>query len=167
MPTEDALYLGLCVVALVVAAHAPEDQRNGAFLAALLLLANWLLCGWTYQANAPQIWLRSKGLPVAAVDIWVCADVAMGGLSLLLAKVRWWGWILWSIAVAQVSFHYFNEALTDAAYLFWLDKLLLAQIACFILIGGNGVVQRVGRGWASVPFLRGVGRHAFHKKAKS
>lgn len=145
MPTEDALYLGLCVVALVVAAHAPEDQRNGAVTIAALLLANWLLCAWTYAASSPQAFARAYGVPLSGIDLWVFADTIVGASAIALSKARAWGWALWGISVAQLTLHYFNEGMSEVAYLYALDKLLLAQIAVVIWLGSKGVGQRVGR----------------------
>jgi hypothetical protein len=125
-----------------------------------MLLANWLICGWTYAANSPQSVARHIGIPMTGIDVWACCDATLGGVVLTLSRARWWGWVLWAIAMAQLTLHGFNMHMSDAAYLGALDTLLVAQVAIFIFLGSNGVVQRIGSWRDRFSRVRRVVRHA-------
>lgn len=130
--------LVLCVVAVIVAGHAPPEHRRVAVALAAGCLANWLFCGWTYRA--PVLVQRH------AIELWTMADAAVGMAAVTLAHRFWLGWAVWAVSIVQVGFHLLHAQMADAAYLFWLDKLLLAQLACFLMVGGNGVRDRLSAG---------------------
>lgn len=143
-----AVYLGLCVAAVLVAACAPVPARRRAVAAALVLLANWLFCEWTYAANAPQNLLYWRtGLYVEAFRWWAAADLVTALLGFLLGRDHWWGVALLLIGMFQMVPHHAREieAISKPLYLFTLDKLLLAQIALFFMIGGRGVGDGIVR----------------------
>lgn len=131
---EALVYAGLCAAACGFAVCAPRGQRLAAFVVAVALNANWWICAWTYSASPPQ-----AALGISAVDLWCLLDLSVG-VSALVAGVRhWWGWALWFLAVGQECFHMGHFLLENQTYTFWLDKLLLAQVAVFVLIGGRRV----------------------------
>ena len=131
---ETLAYAGLCAAACGFAACAPHGQRLGAFFVSLAFNANWWLCAWTYSASPPQTYLG-----MSAVDLWCLFDLAVGVTALVAGVRHWWGWALWFIAIAQECFHTGHFLLENQTYTFWLDKLLLAQVAVFFLIGGRSV----------------------------
>lgn len=160
LSADSAFYLVLCVAAIGFAAHSPRYDRIGAVVASAMLLANWLICAATYAVYSPQSVARDIGIPMTGIDVWACADATLGGVVLTLSRARWWGWVLWAIAMAQLALHGFNTHMIDAVYLGALDKLLIAQVAIFIFLGSNGVVQRIS-GWRdSISRIRRVVRHA-------
>ena len=143
MSGEAALYLGLCVTAVVFAVHAPKGDRLAATTLACGLLGNWLFVAWTYAGASPQAWLRAQGLPFHAPDLWAIADLCLGVLAVRVGLHRWWGWAVFSLCMLHLCMHPARPLLGDALYTFWLDKVLLAQIAVFILIGGRGIADRL------------------------
>lgn len=132
------IYGALLLAAMAFAAHAPKEERAAALCLSALLLGNWLLCGWTYAEHPPQRWVG-----ITAVDLWSIADALLGAAAVALT-CRWWGWAIWSLTVMQIALHLFRGAMPDAAYTGWLDVLLQAQIACFLVLGGRGVSDRIG-----------------------
>lgn len=160
LSADSAFYLVLCVAAIGFAAHSPRYDRIGSVVASAMLLANWLICAATYAVYSPQSVARDIGIPMTGIDVWACADATLGGVVLTLSRARWWGWVLWAIAMAQLALHGFNMHMSDAVYLGALDKLLLAQVAIFIFLGSNGVVQRIS-GWRDrISRIRRLVRHA-------
>jgi len=156
MTGEAAIYLGLCVGAVAFASQAPKGDRLAASILASGLLANWLLVEWTYSTLSPQAAIRAWGLSVTATDLWAIADLALGVLAVRTGWHRWWGWAVFLLCMAQLCFHPARPLLGDALYTFWLDKILLAQVAVFILIGGRRVANRL----SSSARLRWLGRTA-------
>jgi len=154
--SEAVIYFGLCVLAIVFAAHAPKGDRTHAGLLAMCLTLNWLFVQWTYAAMSPQAMIRGAGLPIGTVDLWAIADLALGWVSVRIGWNRWWGWAIFALCMAQLCFHPARPLLGDALYTFWLDKILLAQVAVFILIGGRRVANRL----SSSARLRWLGRTA-------
>lgn len=160
LSADSAFYLVLCVAAIGFAAHSPRYDRIGAVMASAMLLANWLICAATYAVYSPQSVARDIGIPMTGIDVWACADATLGGVVLTLSRARWWGWVLWAIAMAQLALHGFNMHMSDAVYLGALDKLLIAQVAIFIFLGSNGVVQRISSWRDRISRIRRVVRHA-------
>lgn len=146
---DAALYLVLCGAAIWFAAHSPIDQRRDAVTVAGALLANWLFCAWTYVAPA--------SVQELAPDLWAVADMAVGALAVMLAWRHWWGWAIYGLVMAQECFHAARGVVGVDAYLTALDRLLLAMIACFIVLGGRGVAQRVSAWLHRVSDFRRVG----------
>ncbi|MBB4616897.1 hypothetical protein [Sphingomonas abaci] len=136
---EKLIYLALCVAALGFAAHARVDQRRPAVTLAAMVLGNWLLCEWTY--HAPAVVQRH------AVEIWMMIDTLLGMAAIVFVNRFWFGWTIWALATTQVCFHLVHPLLSTSTYLFWLDKLLLAQLACFFMVGQNGVRDRLFAGF--------------------
>lgn len=143
MTFEALIYPGLCFGAAVFAAHAPLGQRLSAIGLSLVLLANWFFVEWTYTAHPPQAWLRAQGVPSSAVDLWTVADMVLAFAALFFARLRWWGWAIYILCMMQIGAHSFRSNMTDENYTFWLDKMLLAQVAVFLLLGGKGVSDRL------------------------
>ena len=160
LSADSAFYLVLCVAAIGFATHSPRYDRIGAVVASAMLLANWLICAATYAVYSPQSVARDIGIPMTGIGVWACADATLGGIVMTLSRARWWGWALWAIAMAQVTLHGFNMHMSDAVYLGALDKLLIAQVAIFIFLGSNGVVQRIGSWRDRFSRVRRVVRHA-------
>lgn len=146
MTGEAMVYLGLCVGALAFATHAPKGDRLAASILASGLLANWLFGAWTYANLSPQAAFRDWGVPVRATDLWALADLALGALAVRVGWHRWWGWAVFFLCMAQLCMHPARPLIGDTLYTFWLDKILLAQVAVFILIGGRGVANRLSSG---------------------
>jgi hypothetical protein len=143
MTGEALIYLGLCMGTVVFAAHAPKGERLAASILAGGLLANWLFVAWTYAPMSPQAAIRSWGLPIHATDLWAVADLALGALAVRVGWHRWWGWAVFSLCMAHLCMHPARPLIGDELYTFWLDKILLAQVAVFILIGGRGIANRL------------------------
>lgn len=143
MSGEAVIYFGLCVLAIVFAAHAPKGDRTNAALLALCLTFNWLFIQWTYAAMSPQAVIRAAGLPIGTVDLWAIADLALGWASVRIGWNRWWGWTMFALCIAHLCMHPARPLIGDEIYTFWLDKILLAQVAVFILIGGRKVANRL------------------------
>lgn len=143
MSCEALIYLGLCLGAVVFAAHAPVGQRLAAFVLAAGIVLNWCFVEWTYSASSPQAWLRAQGIPTSAVDLWTVADLYVGVLALVTGRLRWWGWAVYMLCMTQIGAHSYRSQLSDENYTFWLDKMLLAQVAVFFLLGGKGVSDRM------------------------
>lgn len=131
---EALTYAGLCAAACGFAACAPRGQRFGALTVAASLNANWWICAWSYSSSSPQ-----AALGITAIDLWCLLDLAVGVTALVAGVRHWWGWALWFIAIGQECFHMGHFLLENQMYTFWLDKLLLAQVAVFFLIGGRSV----------------------------
>jgi hypothetical protein len=131
---EALTYAGLCAAAFGLAAFAPRGQRLRAMLVAATLNLNWWLCAWTYSTYPPQ-----TALGLSATDLWCIFDMSLGVIAVASGVRHWWGWALWFIAIAQECFHVGRFLFVDETYTFWLDKLLLAQVAVFFFIGGRGV----------------------------
>lgn len=163
MSQEALIYLGLCAGAIVFACHASKDQRLASVTLAIGLLTNWLLVEWTYAgAASPQATLRGWGMPASAVDLWAIFDLSLGVLAIVTGRTRWWGWAIYGLCLAQVMTHVLRVHFTDATYTFWLDKMLLAQVAVFVLLGGRGVSDRM----FSLLGLRRLGRASKRGLAK-
>lgn len=143
MSCEALIYFGLCLAAVVFAVHAPVGQRLAAFVLAAGIVLDWCFVEWTYSASSPQAWLRAQGIPTSAVDLWTIADLSVGVLAIFTGRLRWWGWSIYMLCMAQVFTHSFRTQLSDENYTFWLDKMLLAQVAVFFLLGGKGVSDRL------------------------
>lgn len=127
-------YLALCAAAIVVAAHALPERRNAAFGLAVLCLMNWVFVGWTYRADMDAD---------DAIQLWAIADAALGIFAIRYAWRFWLGWTLWALTIMHVCFHIGHLWLPDETYTFWLDAILLAELACFLKVGGNGVRDRL------------------------
>lgn len=143
MSCEALIYLGLCLAAVVFAVHAPVGQRLAAFALAAGIALNWCFVEWTYSASSPQAWLRAQGIPTSSVDLWTIADLCVGVLAIFTGRLRWWGWAVYMLCMTQVFAHSFRAQMSDENYTFWLDKMLLAQVAVFFLLGGKGVSDRL------------------------
>jgi hypothetical protein len=143
MTAEAIVYLALCVGAVTFATHAPKGERLAASILAAGLLANWLFVAWTYATSSPQAAIRSWGLPIHATDLWAIADLALGALAVRVGWHRWWGWAVFSLSMGHLCMHPARSLIGDTLYTFWLDKILLAQVAVFILIGGRGIANRL------------------------
>lgn len=166
MTGEALIYLGLCMGAVVFAVHAPRGERLAASILAGGLLANWLFVAWTYAALSPQAAIRGWGLPIHATDLWAMADLALGALAVRVGWHRWWGWAVFSLSMGHLCMHPARPLLGDALYTFWLDKILLAQVAVFILIGGRGIANRLSFR-ARLHRLGGIAQRVFAKVARS
>jgi len=114
--------------AVTCAFHAPAPQRRAARVLGLALLGNWLTCGLPYVRDTV----------IDPVDLWAVMDATLGAVAITLSR-RWWGWAVWALAVCQVCFHLCHGLLEDALYTWWLDRLLEAMVAVFLLLGGRGV----------------------------
>jgi len=143
MSCEALIYFGLCLAAVMFSIHAPVGQRLAAFVLAAGIALNWCFVEWTYSASSPQAWLRAQGIPTSAVDLWTIADLSVGVLAIFTGRLRWWGWVVYMLCMTQVFAHSFRGQLSDENYTFWLDKMLLAQVAVFFLLGGKGVSDRM------------------------
>lgn len=78
-----------------------------------------------------------------AIVLWAVADAVFGVLAIRLAWRFWLGWAVWALSILHVCFHIGHFWLADETYTFWLDAILLAQLACFLKVGGNGVRDRL------------------------
>lgn len=137
---------GMCAVAIVFAAHAPDHRSAAVTLAALMTL------GWAFYVSAwtdasPAMALAALGLPVTNKDMWSVMDALFGFAAIALAFMTWWGWALWATALTATAMHlsYRYGAGDFDAYSHVLDKILLAQMAIFYVIGGRGVADRIAR----------------------
>ncbi len=166
MNVEAIIYFGLCLAAVAFAAHAPAGDRLRAVLLALGLVLNWLFVAWTYAPVSPQSLIRSAGLPIATVDLWAIADLALGAWAVRVGWRHWWGWTVFAFCICHLCMHPMRPLLGDALYTFWLDKILLAQVAVFILIGGRKVANRLSNS-ARLHRLGGIAQGLFAKVARS
>ena len=137
---------GLCVLAVVFAAHVTTARRVALPLA-VLLFVGWLeyVLAWTpfKPANLFHGLLDSK-------DLWSIMDGIFGALAITTAYRYWWGWALLLTSLCQEVFHaaYWLRVYDFEAYSSFLDITLLAQIGVFVLIGGRGVRDHFNRGVA-------------------
>lgn len=151
------LHGGLCVVAIVFAAHASTERRAAVILARLMFL------GWAFYVSAwtpasPAKALAAAGVPINSKDMWSVMDALFGFAAVFLAFRVWWGWALWATALTATAIHLaFQFGMANfEEYSHALDKVLLGQIALFFFIGGRGVSDRIIYWCASRRRLRGV-----------
>jgi len=156
---ESAVYALLCATAVVFAAGFPRGQQTAALFASCALTANWVFCGWTYEPVCPQTLLKAAtGVFIPSYIWWEPADFAVALVSFLLGRRHWWGWAMLWLGMCQLVAHQAHEwGVSDAPYLWWLDKLLLAQVAVFLLGGWKGVRDAVSSAVDHLSRLRGVG----------
>lgn len=150
---------GLCVLAVVFAAHVSSARRVALPLAALLF-AGWLeyVLAWTPFKPASLF----RGL-LDSKDLWSIVDGIFGALAITTAYRYWWGWALLLTSLCQEVLHaaYWLRVYDFEAYSGFLDITLLAQIGVFVLIGGRGVRDHLHRGIARLVGGRGRSRPTF------
>lgn len=154
---------GLCVGAIVFASHVPTERKAAVALACLMFLG-WAFYVSAWTAASPAKALSAAGVPINSKDLWSIMDALFGLAAVGLAWMTWWGRALWMTALTSTALHLsyrFGGADFDA-YSHALDKVLLAQIALFIFIGGRGVSDRIVSWTTSGGGLRTLVRSSCH-----
>lgn len=166
MDAFDAINAVAVVAALVCASAAPRDRMT-AIASAMLLAGNWLLYVASYWAVPPAAALWALGATIRSEELWGLADCVCACAILALAHHRWWGWALWGLYTAQCLMHvvYIGGWVSFPPYVNVLDRLFLAQVGTFILIGGGGIVDWMRGGFDRLRsfFCPPVSAHAREK----
>lgn len=140
----------LCLLSVIAAACARE-QRRCAVLAAMVILANWVLfvMPWVYNPASPAHLLKVAGYPSSHENMWALADLVSLCAIGWFCRDRLWAGILIGqylgmlamLAVAQVN------GLQYVDYSMALDAALTVQLAVIFTLGGGGVSDRLSAGW--------------------
>lgn len=138
------------VCAIVASACVPARSRPMTLALAAVFAVNWLDYVLSYSARPPVAILWDYGIYLRSNDVWAMLDASVAVVALLcwVNARAWWGAAIYSLALAQVILHglYWDiQTLPRDIYYPALDKLFLAQVAVFILAGGGGLVDRIGR----------------------
>lgn len=146
----------LCAVALYCASRVQAADRRAALGSVLIVIANWAVCllSWSMPligydlspASAFNNIVNVSGL-LQHQDIWAISDAIAAMLILYIAYPRWWGFALWGLYTFQLIQHIINHIGLSvfSTYAFGMDLIFAAIIFVFILIGGKGMVDHVGR----------------------
>lgn len=125
---------------IVFGAHFPVGEKRSGLVLSLLLTATWLvyISAWTSTPVGPALGLLNR-------DVWQFDDCFVGVVALALGYRRWWGWAIWSGAMTFEMFHQaYVWGLWDfEAYSYTMDKVLLLQLAVFLIVGGPGIGARI------------------------
>ena len=131
----------LACAAVLVACCARKDERTPAMVSGLAILITWGLYVSAWSDVSPAGVLMLTGIEVEHVDAWALTDLVLSVVIIATAFDREWGWMLWSLIIAQIAMHvqYQRGAWDWAAYEIGLDATFLAQLAVLFWLGGRGV----------------------------
>lgn len=134
---------GALALACIVMSRFSKDKGDLTFLSLVFFLI-WLayVSAWTDYPFAGIFW--KMGLYIKSEDTWPMIDGLYGALALAVGWNKWWGVLLWGVALLSGVLHimYSPLRLIDfAEYSGALDKTFLASAAVFFLAGGRGFVD--------------------------
>lgn len=136
---------GLLATALVFAWHAPLDQRRQAVLCWGIIALDWLNYVLSWTPFALHFALKAIGINILSEEIWPIVDAVAAIAVVAVAYDKLWAWMLWVCLVIQVTKSAAHQVFGGAfdPYTRFLDLFFWAQIACFLMIGGRGVRNRI------------------------
>lgn len=139
------LFMALVGAAYACAAHAPPRQRWAATGVMTAILITWALYLLSWSAFPPAAAFWAVGIPLTSEHLWALTDGVLGTLVIATTWDRWWGWMVFGLLALQQCFHlaYDWQVIGFGTLSQWLDMTFLAQLACFFVIGGPGVVSRL------------------------
>lgn len=132
---------GLCLVALACAWHAPH--RAIAVPCALVICVDWFLYVLSWTDWSLHDGLVRLGIQIPGTQLWAPVDALTAAVIFTIGFDSLFAIALWGCLVAQLVGHilYQFEYLQFGSYRGYLDVLFWAQIACFILWGGRGLMS--------------------------
>lgn len=135
----------LLALALIFAWHAPRDQRHQAVLCWGAVAIDWLVYVMSWSPWALHFALKAIGINIPSEEIWPIVDAVAAIAVITMAYERPWAWMLWACLIVQICKSAAHQVFGGAfdPYTRFLDLLFWAQIACFLMIGGRGVWNRV------------------------
>jgi hypothetical protein len=135
------------IAACFCAACAQPRDRQAATSVMNGLSVTWALylLAWTEVPPASLFWMI--GIPLTSEHLWALTDAVLATVVIAAAWHRWWGWVIFGALTVQQCFHaaYDLGGMTFPQLSIALDLSFLVQLACFFVIGGSGVVDRVAR----------------------
>lgn len=133
--------LGLVLLALLFAWHAPDEQRRQALACWAVIAADWLVYVTSWTPFALHFALKAVGIGIPSEDIWPVVDAVAAALVVAIAYNRGWALVLWCCLAVQVCRHTAHQIFGGGfdPYTQFLDLFFWGQIACFLMIGGRGV----------------------------
>lgn len=136
---------GLLIAALVFGWHAPRDQRRLAVLCWGIVTLDWLNYVSSWTPFALHFALKAIGINIPSPEIWPIVDAIAAITIVAMAYDKLWAWVLWACLVIQVAKSAAHQVFGGAfdPYTRFLDLFFWAQIACFLMIGGRGVGNRI------------------------
>lgn len=141
------LFMTLVASAYVCAMASPVRDRRAASSVMTVLLLTWglYLLAWSDYPPAALFW--AFGFPLQSEHLWALTDTVAATFVLAAAWQRWWGWVIFGALTFQQGFHasYDVGAISFQQLSRALDATFLIQLACFFVIGGSGVVDRLSR----------------------
>lgn len=146
--TYDAANGIAVLLAFACAAHVRARQAAVVLWAVFAL--NWLHYVSSYSDHSLAALLWSHHVMVTNDALWKVADALTGVAALVVAATRdrSLGLSIYALSIAQLLLHgsfWEGGLIGQAVYYPALDTLFWAQVAAFILVGGGGIVARVGR----------------------
>jgi len=127
-------YAAVVILAVVMAAFAPQDQRKAALVCAAAFLASWMLHLSSWTPYAPE-----KALGMEPESMWALSNTVVAVVVMVMARFTWWGPVLFGFLFAAV----FNDFLSWVGFTNWksfsstADVIFLAEEATFFAIGGG------------------------------
>lgn len=136
---------GLLLIAAFFAAHAPSHERGQAFVCFGIVAIDWLNYVLSWTPFALHFALKAMGVWILSENIWPIADAVAAAAVICCAYEYRWAWALWGCLTVQVCLH-IGHQLSEGPFdpfTRLLDLFFWGQIACFVMIGGRGVRNRV------------------------
>lgn len=140
-------FMALVIAACVCAACAQPRDRQPAVSVMNGLSIVWALYLLSFTPYPPAALFWGIGIPLTGEHLWALIDAVLATTVLAAAWHRWWGWVVFAMLTLQQCFH----AAYDVNWISFpqlstaLDLSFLVQLACFFVIGGSGVVDRLSR----------------------
>lgn len=141
-----------CLACLGLAACAPRHERYKACALATAFVIAWALYIMSWAPFPPAAVFWAVGIKVTSYEMWAMQDAVVGMLAMAIARDVWFGWVIWSIAISQEVMHAsFDIGVWDYGRLSHsLDTTFWATVACFMVVGGPGVWNRINSGIGSL-----------------
>lgn len=141
------LFMALVLAACICAGYSQPRDRAPAMSVMNGICIVWALFLLSFTHYPPAALFWAVGIPLTGEHLWALIDATLATVVLAAAWHRWWGWVIFAMLTLQQCFHaaYDLGAISFPQLSTALDLSFLVQLACFFVIGGPGVANRVSR----------------------